>query len=89
MARGAHTAFIEQYHQLNLDANAEMWRDARTLRRVLDAMLEAAEARHADKAGELSEIAKHARQNLERSFRVRLGHEALQKRKPAGEYEVD
>jgi hypothetical protein len=81
-ATDAHVAFIEHYHQLNLDASREMWIEARGLRHVLDDMLEAAQEGDADRANELYELARAARQNLERSFRARLGHEVLQKRKP-------
>jgi hypothetical protein len=81
-ATAAHVAFIEHYHQLNLDANREMWIDARGLRNVLDDMLKAAQAGEADRAKELVKPARAARQNLERSFRARLGHDVLQERKP-------
>jgi hypothetical protein len=86
-AKDAHTAFIEHYHQLNLDANREMWIEARGLRRVLDEMLKAAEDGDANKAKELYDLARDARQNLERSLRARLGHEALQDRQELGMYD--
>jgi hypothetical protein len=86
-AEDAHTAFIEHYHQLNLDANGDMWVEARRLRRVLDAMLKAAKAGDVKKAAELHGRARDARQNLERSFRLRLGHEALQSRQSLGEFD--
>jgi hypothetical protein len=36
----AHTEFIDAYHMINLDASADMWREARGLRNVVDKMLE-------------------------------------------------
>jgi hypothetical protein len=86
-AEDAHTRFVEHYHQLNLDANREMWREARRLRRVLDDMLQAARDGDAAKAEALHTVARHARQNLEGSFRARLGLDTLQPRKPLGEYD--
>jgi len=83
----AHTSFIEHYHQLNLDVNREMWLEARGLRAVLDDMLKAAKKEDADEAALLYDLARDARQNLERSFRLRLGHEALQKRTPLGKHD--
>jgi hypothetical protein len=76
----AHSAFIDHYHRLNLDASREMWIEARGLRDVLDDMLEAAQQGHEDEAKKLYEVARDARQNLERTLRARLGHEVLQKR---------
>ena len=81
-ATQTHTVFIEHYHQLNLDASPEMWVEARTLRHVLDGLLKAARKGHATKAADLAEDARNARQNLERSFRTRLGYDALQCRQP-------
>jgi len=80
-ATAAHNAFIEQYHLLNLDASREMWLDARSLRDVLDDMLKAAQGGDTEAAEQLFELARDARQNLERSFRARLGHEVLQARR--------
>jgi len=65
----AHTAFIEQYHQLNLDASKEMWVEARILRDVLDDMLkyagkaddDRAQTAHADHVKKLAKHARHAR----------------------------
>ncbi|MFI6437280.1 hypothetical protein [Streptomyces sp. NPDC050759] len=83
----AHDEFISLYHSLNLDASKQMWLDVRGLRKILDAMLE--RARRGDAAGcaKLVGKARAARQNLERSFRDRLGHEPLQERKALGEYD--
>jgi hypothetical protein len=64
-----------------------MWRDARSLRGVLDKMRECALSGNGDACQGLVETAKHARQNLERSLRVRLGHTTLQARKNVGEYD--
>jgi hypothetical protein len=77
----AHDSFIELYHRLNLDASRTMWNDARSLRRVLDKMLEEGQAGNPEECERLQEIARHARQNLEGSFRDRLRHEVLQPRK--------
>jgi hypothetical protein len=77
----AHDSFIELYHRLNLDASRTMWKDARSLRKVLDKMLEEGRAGNPEECERLQEIARHARQNLEGSFRDRLRHEVLQPRK--------
>jgi hypothetical protein len=81
---GFHDEFIGFYHQLNLDASKPMWDDARDLRRVLDELL--AQARHGNTEGceALRDDARSARQNLERSFRMRLGYEPLQDRQSLG-----
>jgi len=81
-ATAAHGEFIEQYHQLNLDASRDMWIEARGLRHVLDDMLKAAQEGDVDNATRLFDVARDARQNLERSFRARLGHNVLQARRP-------
>lgn len=87
----AHDAFIDQYHRLALDADKEMWFDARSLRDILDDLLAAARTTPhteatAKKCAALATYARHARQNLERSFRLRLGHQPLQDRKDVGRY---
>jgi hypothetical protein len=88
-ATSAHDEFIDLYHRLNLDASTEMWKDARGLRRVLDAMLEEARRGDAEDCDADAEVARKARQNLEGSFRAQLGHKPLQKRKHLGEHHVD
>jgi hypothetical protein len=64
-----------------------MWRDLRGLRSVLDDMLEYAQAGAGEECDALVRTAKWARQNLERSFRLRLGNEPLQKRRNLGKYD--
>jgi hypothetical protein len=89
-AQLAHDEFIEAYHRLNLDADEQMWLDVRGLRDVLDDMLRFGRQGGADGAAQcsqLAEIAKEARQNLERSFRLLLDHKPLQKRNPLGKYD--
>lgn len=86
-AGAAHDEFINHYHGLNLDASAEMWRDARGLRKILDDMLNSARSGDAPGCEQLAGHARAARQNLERSFRVRLGHEPLQERRDLGKYD--
>ncbi len=82
-AAATHGEFIDAYHALNLDSTEAMWKEARGLRDVLDDMLEYATAgRSVDKLGEL---ARDARQNLERTFRKRLDQQPLQRRRPLGE----
>lgn len=80
-ARTAHDVFIDQYHQLNIDASPEMWLEARALRHVLDDLLESAVAGDYTKCRELSAYARKARQNLERSFRLELNYEQLHERR--------
>jgi hypothetical protein len=81
-AAAAHGEFIDAYHALNLDSTEAMWKEARGLRDVLDDMLEYATAgRSVDKLGEL---ARDARQNLERTFRERLEQQPHQPRRPLG-----
>jgi hypothetical protein len=87
MAIAAHDDFIDCYHQLNLDSTPEMWLEVRGLRHVLDKMLEKAQAGDAAECRILVQTARDARQNLERTFRERLGHEALQARHPLGSYD--
>lgn len=77
----AHDEFIDEYHRLALDSDQTMWRELRRLRRVLDAMCKYATEGNNAKCQSLSDDARHARQNLERSFRIRLGYEPLQDRK--------
>jgi hypothetical protein len=86
-ATAAHSDFIDQYHQLSLDASRDMWKDARGLRAVLDDMLK--EARRGNRAAceSLIKVARSARQNLERSFRIRLEYDPLQERRDLGEYD--
>jgi hypothetical protein len=84
-AIAAHSEFLERYHRLNLDASRTMWIEARGLRDVLDAMLKAAKEGEAIEVEQLGKAARHARQNLEGSFRLRLGYERLQGRKPLPE----
>ncbi|WP_159040714.1 MULTISPECIES: hypothetical protein [unclassified Streptomyces] len=86
-AQLAHDEFIETYHRLNLDADEQMWRDVRGLRGVLKDMLDFGKQGDAERCRELALIARQARQNLERSFRVLLGHEPLAKRNPLGKYD--
>jgi hypothetical protein len=76
----AHGEFIDRYHRLNLDADRAMWEDARALRRVLDELLKAGQQGDMAECELLVESARKARQNLERSFRLRLGHDPLQDR---------
>lgn len=83
----AHSEFIDLYHRLNLDASQEMWIEARGLRHVLDDMLECGRRRDVKGAEALADTARDARQNLERSFRIRLGYQPLQKRRPLGKYD--
>jgi hypothetical protein len=73
--------FIDAYHRLNLDASRDMWKDARGLRHVLEDMLKHAEKGDLERCEDLKREARHARQNLERSFRIRLSHKPLQKRR--------
>lgn len=86
-AAEAHDDFIDEYHRLALDADRPMWNELRGLREVLDDMLQHAQAGEVQACLALTETARKARQNLERSFRVRLGYEPLQKRKPLGGYD--
>lgn len=83
----AHDEFIDEYHRLALDADRPMWKELRGLRVVLDDMLERAREGDAQVCQELTKTARRARQNLERSFRMRLGHEPLQERRPLGSYD--
>jgi hypothetical protein len=87
-ATSAYDEFIDLYHLLNLDASRDMWKEARGLRRVLGAMLQEAQLGNAEKCEALAKVAQKARQNLERSFRMELGHEPLQARRRLGEYDV-
>jgi hypothetical protein len=76
----AHGEFIDRYHRLSLDADRAMWEDARALRRVLDELLKAGQKGDTAECERLVESARKARQNLERSFRLRLEHDPLQNR---------
>ncbi len=86
-AVAAHDEFIDLYHQLNLDSSRDMWLEVRGLRNVLDKMLEEGQAGHAVECRSLADTARDARQNLERSFRERLGYQALQQRRPLGTFD--
>ena len=82
--------FIDLYHRLNLDATREMWIDSRRLRKILEDMLEYAQQGNAQECERLKELARHARQNLENTFRSRLRYEPfdpLQPHKNLGIYE--
>jgi hypothetical protein len=83
----AHDEFIDAYHRLNLDVNKEMWEDARGLRLVLDRMLDRGRLGRVQECEALVPTARDARQNLERSFRLRLGGEPLQDRNALGEFD--
>jgi hypothetical protein len=83
----AHDEFIDLYHRLSLDASREMWLEARSLRDILDKMLEHGRNGNRTECEGLVKTARSARQNLERSFRVQLLHEPLQRRKTLGEYD--
>jgi hypothetical protein len=86
-AVAAHAEFINAYHQLNLDSTRSMWCDARGLRDVLDDMLDLARRGQAAECRAAVKLARHARQNLERSFRMRLGYAPHQERQPLGKYD--
>jgi hypothetical protein len=86
-AVAAHDEFIDLYHRLNLDVDDEMWREARSLRKILDDLLAAALRGEVEKCRLLIDTARDARQNLERSFRIRLGYTPLQKRRCLGKYD--
>jgi hypothetical protein len=81
-AAAAHDKFIDAYHALNLDSTDDMWKEVRGLRHVLDHMLEYATA--GSNVNNLGELARDARQNLERTFRERLEQEPHQTRRPLG-----
>jgi gas vesicle protein len=81
-AKAAHDEFLDAYHMLNLDSTKQMWEEVRGLRHVLDDMLDYAEKGRDVK--ELGELARDARQNLERMFRERLGYQPHQDRQPLG-----
>ncbi|MEO6700978.1 MAG: hypothetical protein ABI140_05185 [Jatrophihabitantaceae bacterium] len=84
----AYAQFIDQYHRVSLDASKELWRDLRKLRRVLGAMKRAARRADVERCDELFELARDARQNLEDTFRIELGHERLHaRRNPLGRYD--
>lgn len=86
----AYDEFIDLYHRLNLDATREMWVDARRLRKILEDMLECAQQGNAQECEQLKRLARHARQNLENTFRSRLRYEPfdpLQQHKNLGIYE--
>lgn len=85
----AHATFIDLYHSLDLDASRNMWKDARALRHILDDMLAESRGGNRERCEELYSLARLARQNLEQSFRSRLGHERLQNRNDLGDYAKD
>jgi hypothetical protein len=90
LARNAIAArheFIDRYHELNLDSTREIWLEARGLRDVLGDMLKAANEGDNEECQRLGKVARKARQNLERSLRIRLGHEVHQRRRNLGEYD--
>jgi hypothetical protein len=64
-----------------------MWEEGRGLRDVLDAMLETAKQGDTTRCKQLAQTARHARQNLEGTFRKLLGHKPLQDRKDLGEFD--
>lgn len=89
-ARKAYDEFIDLYHRLNLDVTREMWVDARKLRKILEDMLKYARQGNAQECEQLKDVARHARQNLENTFRSRLRYEPfdpLQPRKRLGSYD--
>lgn len=86
-ARRSHDRFIDEYHNLALDADRPVWLELRALRHVLDDMLKDAEAGDSNGCGSRVKMARAARQNLERTLRQRLGHKALQSRKYLGKYD--
>jgi hypothetical protein len=77
------------YHALNLDASRDMWKDARALRSILDDMVKVARGGNAERCKELYEVARRGRQNLERSFRSRLGYDPLHDKRDLGPYNKD
>jgi hypothetical protein len=81
-----HAEFIEMYHQLNLDSTETMWKDAQSLREVLEDLREDALLGDRNKCNDLGETARLARQNLEGSFRARLGYEPHQTKNDLGKY---
>lgn len=86
----AYDEFIDLYHRLNLDVTREMWLDARKLRKILEDMLKYARQGNAQECEQLKDVARHARQNLENTFRSRLRYEPfdpLQPRKSLGSYD--
>jgi hypothetical protein len=82
-ATAAHDEFLDAYHALNLDSTEDMWKEVRGLRHVLDHMLEFAMTGH--NVDGLAELARDARQNLERTFRERLDQRPHQPRRPLGQ----
>jgi transcriptional regulator GlxA family with amidase domain len=86
-AKDAHDRFIDEYHRLALDADRSMWLELRGLRSVLDDMHAHAEKGESQACEGLVKSARATRQNLERSFRARLGHEPLQERKATQGYD--
>ena len=86
----AYDEFIDFYHRLNLDATREMWIDARRLRKILEDMLKYAQQGNTEECDRLKGFARHARQNLENTFRNRLRYEPfdpLQPHKNLGIYD--
>src|SRR5216683_2080061 len=83
----AHSEFIDWYHRLNLDSTREMWLEVRGLRDILDAMLRLGHEGQRQECQSLVELARDARQNLERSFRQRLGYVGHQERRSLGKFD--
>jgi hypothetical protein len=85
-AEAAYADFIDAYHGLNLDASRVMSRDARVLQKTLSDLYRFAKEGPAGPVQQLADDAKAARQNLEGSFRTRLGYEALHDRNTLTDY---
>lgn len=81
----SHNAFLDEYHRLALDADREMWKQLRTLREALDAMLLWARESDTLRCEQLYKSARAARQNLEGRFRERLKYGELQTPKDIGD----
>jgi lactoylglutathione lyase len=86
-AVAAHAEFVDSYHELNLDSNRPMWLEARGLRDALGRTLELAQSGHLAGCRDAAGLARDARQNLERSFRQRLGHKPHQCRRNLREFD--
>lgn len=80
----AHDGFIDEYHRLALDADKAMWDNLRDLRKALDSLLLWAREGDPETCRRRLTGARAARQNLERSFREKLGYQALQDHKEVG-----
>jgi hypothetical protein len=73
----AYDDFVNEYHRLALDADAEMWPHLRRLEATLKEMLAKAQEGDARTCRSLGREAAHARRQLEDTFRVHLGHAEL------------